>query len=463
MIASIKQTFSEQLDYAPNVGQTDAKERIKKLKKLRKALLRRQDEIIEAIQKDFNKPGVETILTEIFVVCAEIKHTIKHLRSWMKPKKAGRPLFLPTLKGSVKYKPKGVVLIISPWNFPLNLALGPLVSAIAAGNCVMLKPSELSPHTSQFIDDLLSELFPLKEISVFQGDKEVAQELLELPFHHIFFTGSPQVGKIVMKAASKNLSDITLELGGKSPSIVHSSANIDQAAKKIAWGKFLNAGQTCVAPDYALVEASVEKEFIDRVHHWFGEFKKDDSEYASIINERHWKRLTDAVDEARDKGATLSKFYKSDEQHCTITPAVCMNAPDDSSLMQDEIFGPLLPVRSFTSAQEAAEVVNSKERPLALYVFAKDKEFISEIQQSTIAGGIAINDVILQYTHPDLPFGGVNYSGIGKAHGEYGFKTFSHEQAVVEHNAKWSPMNLLYPPYSDKTRKIANLFLKYLG
>jgi aldehyde dehydrogenase (NAD+) len=463
MIASIKQTFSEQLEHAPIVAKTDVKERVSKLKKLRKALLERKEEIIEAIQKDFNKPGVETILTEIFVVCAEIKHTIKHLRSWMKPKKVGRPIFLPTLKGSVNFKPKGVVLIISPWNFPLNLALGPLVSAIAAGNCVMLKPSELSPHTSQFIDELLSELFPLKEISVFQGDKEVAQELLELPFHHIFFTGSPAVGKIVMEAASKNLSDITLELGGKSPAIVHKSANIDQAAKKIAWGKFLNAGQTCVAPDYALVDASIEKEFIERVHHWLGEFKKDDSSYASIINKSHWERLTKAIDEARDMGASISTYFKSDEKNRTISPAVCTNLPDDSTLMQDEIFGPLLPVRSFTSTQQVVDYVNGKERPLALYIFAKDSDFKDEMRQKTIAGGIAINDVILQYTHPNLPFGGVNYSGIGKAHGEWGFKTFSHEQAVVEHNAPWSPMNLLYPPYSGKTQKIANLFLKYFG
>ncbi len=367
-----------------HIGNTSYKERIKKLNKLKQAIeYTYKQELREALYADFKKPFIETDITEIYLVIKDIKHAKSHLKSWTKKQKVDTPLALFGTSSWIKYEPKGVCLIISPWNYPVNLTFGPLVSAIAAGNTVILKPSEMTPNTSAVMAKMVQELFSENEIALVEGEVEVSQELLKLPFNHIFFTGSPQVGKLVMKAASNHLASVTLELGGKSPTIVDESANIKNAIQNIVWGKYLNNGQTCIAPDYLLIHESRKDEFIklfkERVLSYFNEDASVSDSYSRVVNEKHFKRLVNHIEDAKEKGATIDGGGRYDATSNFIEPTLISNVSDDASLLNEEIFGPIFPIKTYKTLDEAIAYVNSKEKPLALYIYSKNRKAIKTI------------------------------------------------------------------------------------
>ncbi|TCD13988.1 aldehyde dehydrogenase family protein [Pedobacter psychrodurus] len=454
MEEQIRSVFDLQQRHKFELRKTDAKTRIGKLKLLKQALEKAETEIYVALETDLRKNRFETAVTELFFTYAEIDHAIKKLHSWMKPKSVGRTMGNLFASNKIYYEPKGVCLIIAPWNYPLQLIMSPLVSAIAAGNCVILKPSELSGATAGVISKLISNTFDPKEIACFEGDAEVSRALLKLPFDHIFFTGSTAIGKVVMEAAAKNLTSVTLELGGKSPAIVDETYDLQQAAEKIAWGKLVNSGQTCIAPDYVLIKENMLTDFAAHyktaVQKMF--FEKsiiNKNDYAKIINLKQFNRLNKLIEEAVRDGAVLAFGGKSDEQDLTITPTLLTLVNEKNAIMREEIFGPILPVITYNNLQEAIDFVNRKEKPLALYIFSDSMPNQNKIINETSAGGTCVNDVLVHISNPNLPFGGVNNSGIGSCHGIFGFKTFSHERAVV-FQSKLGLTKMIYPPYAPK-------------
>ncbi|WP_435412862.1 aldehyde dehydrogenase family protein [Psychroserpens mesophilus] len=447
------------------VGNTTYKTRIKKLKSLKFALERTyKQEIRDALYADFKKPTLETDLTEIYPVIDEINFVSQHLKSWLKRQKVDTPIALLGSSSWIKNESKGVCLIISPWNFPINLTFGPLVSAIAAGNTVMLKPSEMTPNTSAVMAKIVKEVFEENEVALVEGEVEVSQELLKLPFNHIFFTGSPQVGKIVMKAASEHLTSVTLELGGKSPVIVDDTSNLDKAVKKIIFGKFLNAGQTCIAPDYVLVNASVRSEFKSAFEKYLTEFYTENpsasNSYGRIVNQKHFTRLKGYLEEAVSRNASIALGGTVEAKDNYIEPTLVFDAPEDSDLMQNEIFGPILPVKTYDKIAEVVDYVNSKEKPLALYIFSKNKRNIKYIINNTRAGSTCINHNLLQFLNHNLPFGGSNNSGIGKSHGYFGFLEFTNQRSVLKQHTLGA-VDLLMPPYGNFKQKLVNLTIKW--
>ena len=464
---NIQRIFKLQRDYRQEVARTSAKERIAKLRKLQKAILARQEDFRTALQADFGKHPTETDLTDIFPVTSEIKHTIQHLASWMRPHKVDTPLSMIGTSSEIRYEALGNTLIISPWNFPVNLTFGPLVACIAAGNTAMIKPSEFTPYTSRVMGELIEEVFEEREIALFEGDHTVSQELLQLPYHHIFFTGSPRVGKIVMRAAAENLSKVTLELGGKSPVIVDSTASLTDTAKRVAWGKCLNNGQICIAPDYMLVDRKVEQDLIAEMRTQIGkmygeseESRKESDSYARIVNEGHFKRLQGLLEDAVSKGATVEVGGHLDEAQRYISPTVLTGVTQDMKIMQEEIFGPILPIMSYDGIQNAVDYINDGEKPLALYIFSKRKAHVEQILRSTSSGGVGINDTIVHYMNPNMPFGGVNNSGSGQSHGFFGFKSFSHARSILRQNLKYSANSMMYPPYTSNIDKLVDVTIK---
>lgn len=464
----IYQLFQQQKQHAQIVKRRTAKERKKQLKRISDWIDLHAEGIKEAIYKDFRKPGPETDITEIYLVQTEIRHAIKELDSWMKPQKVKTPWALAGTKNYIYFEPKGVCLIIAPWNFPFHLMLIPLVSAIAAGNCAMLKPSELTPHTSGLISKMIAALFEPAEVAVFEGDKEVAEGLLKLPFDHIFFTGSPEIGKVVMRAAASNLSSVTLELGGKSPAIIDASANLRDAAEKIAWGKWMNSGQTCIAPDYLLVDEQVVNEFCKEIEQasirlFQGEGKdiRSSGDYARIINQRHFKRLKELLSDALQKGGSLQMGGETRAEDNYIAPTLLCEVPEEARIWEEEIFGPLLPVKTYTQLKDAVRYIGNKPKPLSLYLFSNSKKAEQYVLKETTAGGVCINDCLLQYIQPALPFGGINTSGIGKSHGKWGFLDFSNEKAVTKQRVGLTTTKPVYPPYTKKVKKLISLFMKY--
>jgi aldehyde dehydrogenase (NAD+) len=423
--------------------------RIERLRKLEAWVRKNEPALAEAVYKDMGKPPMEVATSEIFPALSEISHAIDNLARWTKPTKIDAPITFLGTRSEVIYEPKGVCLIIAPWNYPFNLCIGPLASCLAAGNAALLKPSELTPNTSAFIAKLVAEVFDNDVVAVVEGDADVATTLLQLPFDHIFFTGSPAVGKIIMKAAAERLASVTLELGGKSPAVIDTTANLKDAAKRIAFGKFVNAGQTCIAPDYVLVDKTVEEKFIsllkENIAHQFHNYS------GRVINERHSGRLKILLDDAIKKGAVE---VLSGER------TVLTNVTNEMLVMQEEIFGPILPVMAIDLAQ-AVDFINSKPKPLALYVFSNSAGFKNNILKNTSAGGVCINDCVLQFVHPNLPFGGVNNSGIGKAHGHAGFLAFTNEKPVVRQKRGYSMAYLFYPPYTSFKRKILDIVLRW--
>jgi aldehyde dehydrogenase (NAD+) len=460
----ILSVFKAQKSNMQNLANSNARERKAKLQKMLDWTLSHETEIGQALYKDFKKNPAETNLGEIFGVVGEIKHLMKHLNSWMKPQSVPTPMNMIGTSAHVRFEPKGVCLVISPWNYPFNLSIKPLVQAIAAGNSVMLKPSELTPHTSALLKKMISELFDKNEVWVIEGDATVSQILLNQPFNHIFFTGSPNVGKIVMSAAAKNLTSVTLELGGKSPCIVDETANIKKSAEKIAWGKFINNGQTCIAPDYILVHKSVENEFVNEINHaiksMYGEDAKVSDDYCRIVNNRHFNRLNGLLEESIEKGAKVAAGGQKDGSENYISPTILTNVDDSMKIMQEEIFGPILPVVGYSTNEEAITHIKNREKPLAMYINSGKESNIKYFMDNSSAGGTIINDCVIHYGHTEIPFGGVNNSGIGKSGGIWGFTEFSNQRAVMRQ--KFGTFKMIYPPYTPTVAKLIRFFVKYL-
>ena len=461
----IERIFAHQGDTALRLRLSTIEERLARLKKLRAVVQRRREDLKAAGWADFRKPGPEVDLAEYLPIIQELNEAIRNLKGWMKPRHVRPTSVMLGTSAWVQHEPRGRCLIIAPWNYPVNLALGPLVSAIAAGNTVMLKPSEMTPHMSGFVREVVEEVFPEDEVAVFEGDAGMATLLLDLPFDHIFFTGSPMIGKVVMAAAAKHLTSVTLELGGKSPTIVDASADLDAAAANLAWSKFANAGQTCIAPDHIWVHESVREAFVakfrERVEATYGatvEAQKESPDLARVVNQRHTQRLKRLIDDAVARGTKVLLGGVVDEHVNFVAPTLLDNPPADALISTEEIFGPIYPVYGFTDLQEPIRAINAGPKPLALYIWSRDETAIETVMKSTSSGGACINHSMVQFLHGQLPFGGVNNSGMGQAHGHAGFISFSHERAVVRTRIAIAPM--LYPPYTDRVKSVIGMILK---
>lgn len=469
MITSIAEIFSIQKKFALTLRHTGAPERVAKIKKVKNWVLSHQDEIRKALYLDFKKEASEVDLTEINSFLSEATFAIKNLKKWMRPQRAKTPLELFGSKSEIISEPKGVVLIIGPWNYPFTLVLSPLVAAIAAGNTAILKPSELTPKTSALISQMTAELFAQEEVAALEGGVDVSTELLKLPFDHIFFTGSPAVGKVIMAAAAKNLSSVTLELGGKSPAIIDGSARLDLSVERLTWGKFINGGQTCVAPDYVLVKKEMQEDLLAGLKKTISKFygkssgeQKLSKDLCRIINEKNFLRLKKMVDDSLAMGAKVALGGEFDQKERYISPTVLTNVTDNMPIMQEEIFGPILPILTFDRLEEAITYVQKKDKPLALYIFSENQKNIDQVLRSTTAGGTCINETILHLANPYLPFGGTGNSGLGSYHGLYGFKAFSHERSVLS-QGRLDFIRFFYPPYTKRVKSVTNAMMKLLN
>jgi aldehyde dehydrogenase (NAD+) len=460
--------FVRQKKHAESLRTEPLSARKQRLKQLAIWIKANRKLIQEAIYADFRKPGVEADATEIFAALTEIDQALTHLEAWAKPRKVDAPVTMLGTRSVIRYEPKGVCLIISPWNYPFNLAIGPLVSALAAGNCAIIKPSELTPNTSALLARLSSEIFDESVVAVMEGGIDVAQQLLALPFDHIFFTGSPAVGKVVMQAAARHLTSVTLELGGKSPVIITPSVRLRDAAKRIVVAKFINNGQTCIAPDYLLVHESVLPEVVDALKE---ETKKrftvdgaieHSPHYARIVNEKHFSRLNDLVQDAIARGAKPELTGLVNASDRLMHPIILTGVSPDAHIMEEEIFGPVLPVLPYNTLHEAIQFINQKPKPLALYIFGSDRKEQEEILRKTSSGAVCINDCAIHFLHPNLPFGGVNNSGIGKSHGYHGFLAFSNEKPVLRQRRGFTSVQLFYPPYTRGAKKIMDWLIRLL-
>ncbi len=425
------------------------------LEALRNVIKEYEPEVMQALKKDLHKSEWEAYTTEIGFLLEEIKFTLKHLNDWMSPRKVKTPVTHFGSKSLIHQEPYGVTLIIAPWNYPFQLQLAPLIGAIAAGNCAVLKPSELTPSVSGVIAKMMREVFPEKYISVVEGGVEVSTELLKQPFDHIFFTGSVQVGKIVMEAAAKQLIPVTLELGGKSPAIVDQDANLKLAAKRILWGKFTNAGQTCVAPDYLYVHSDVKSELLQHMSEALVEFYGDDplteEKYGHIVSDQHFERLKNFL-----KTGDVLIGGQHREKERVITPTIIDNISWDDPVMQEEIFGPILPVLEFSEIEDVIEEVRQRPKPLALYFFSESEKKQDLITSSLSFGGGCMNDTLMHIVSPYLPFGGVGSSGTGSYHGEASFKTFSHEKSIVKQTTKFD-FSFRYPSAKNGLKMIKRI------
>jgi aldehyde dehydrogenase (NAD+) len=434
----ISEVFQRQQASALRLRDSTARERIATLVRLRDRFIANTNAWYEAAYADFRKPAGEVDVAEILPVVIEANDAIRNLKSWMKPVRVRPTLLMAGNSAQIRYEPRGRCLIISPWNYPVNLTFGPLVSAIAAGNTAILKPSELTPHLAAAMAKFVREVFADDEVALFEGDATVSQALLELPFDHIFFTGSPAIGKVVMAAAAQNLTSVTLELGGKSPTIVDESADLDLAAQNILWSKYTNNGQTCIAPDHVYVHEQVKDAFVARCRamlekaYGTDEASQRTSPYlARIVNRRHAERVKDLLDDATSRGARVLVGGTTSVADHFVAPTLLDNVPTEARITSEEIFGPLLPIYGFRDLEAVIRRINAAPKPLALYVFSRSDDNIERVMRQTTSGGACINHTVVQYLHGRLPFGGVNNSGIGSAHGHFGFRAFSHERAVV--------------------------------
>ncbi|PFN96116.1 aldehyde dehydrogenase family protein [Bacillus sp. AFS076308] len=431
--------------------------RIEALQKLRNAIKKNEKTLMESLRTDLNKSEFDAYTSEIGFVLEELRFTVKHLRSWAAPKKVKTPV---THIGSNSYiypEPYGVALIIAPWNYPFQLAVAPLIGAISAGNCAIIKPSELTPKTSEVLETLIKEIFPEEYIAVVQGGVETSQALLYEQLDYIFFTGSVPVGKIIMESAAKHLTPVTLELGGKSPCIVHEDANLKLAAKRIAWGKFTNAGQTCIAPDYLYVHKSIKDVFLQQFKETtlelYGKEPLKNPDFTRIVSERHFNRLSSFLDNGQ-----LFMGGNTDKERLTIEPTVLTDITWEESIMQDEIFGPLLPVMEYVDLSEVIEGIHRHPKPLALYIFSENNSIQEEVLNKVSFGGGCVNDTVYHFVSPYLPFGGVGTSGIGAYHGKGNFDTFSHQKSVLKQTTKFD-IPFRYPNVKNGLEKI-KLFMK---
>ena len=429
--------------------------RIRQLEKLKKSIIKYEDEIIDALKKDLNKSSFETYITEIGTILQEITYTIKHIRKWVRPKRVRTSIaqFISTSK--IYSDPYGITLIISPWNYPFQLTMAPLIGSIAGGNCSVLKLSAYSVNASKIIDKIIGETFDEKYIKVVQGGREVNKELLNQKFDYIFFTGGVSMGKIVMEAASKHLTPVTLELGGKSPCIIDETANIDLAAKRIIWGKILNSGQTCIAPDYLLVHKSVKNQLIDKIKDYilefYGNIPINSPDYPKIISLKHFNRLLGLI-EAED----IIFGGDSNEKTNQINPTILDNITWESKVMEEEIFGPIIPILEFEDFNNIIDEINKRPKPLALYLFTTSKERENNALKNIAFGGGCINDTIMHVASTNMPFGGVGNSGMGGYHGKYTFDSFTHRKSVLK-KSNLIDIPVRYPPFEGKLNLIKKI------
>lgn len=458
----INSLFNLQKDNRWKFSQTTARERMALLKKLKAEVLTRREDIKTALYSDFRKPFAESELTEIHTVLDEINFAVKHLKCWMKPKRVRTPIALFGSSSEIRYEAKGVVLILAPWNYPFSLLLNPLIASVAAGNCSVCRPSEKTPHTGKILDEIVNAVFPAEIAKVVLGEIDLAEKLIELPFDHIFFTGSTAVGKKVMMAAAKNMATVTLELGGKSPVIIDRDVDLHAAVKKLTWGKFVNGGQTCVAPDYLFVPKELKDEFLrlfkEQVFKNYGETENDriqSHDYARLIDRKSFDRLSKKISQEHK---LIEDEALPDDNYL---PPTIFETTLNSPIMEDEIFGPVFPVITYENLDAPINYIQDSEKPLALYIFSNNKNNIKKILSSTTSGGAVVNNVIIHLGNPYLPFGGVGHSGQGSYHGHFGFKAFSHEKSVLK-QGKLSLIEFYFPPYSGTLSKLAFKLLRLL-
>ena len=462
----LRSIFAEQRRRYRDEPNPPLRERLARLEALERSVRRHRQALYVAMRQDFRKAPEEVELTEIRPTLDELVFARKNLARWMRPKSVTTPIVLLGARSEVRYEPKGVALIIAPWNYPIVLTLAPLVAALAAGNRAVVRVSEKVPHTRAVLASIVTESFSPGDVAFVGGDVDVAEALLELPFDHFFFTGSTRVGKRVMHAAAEHLASVTLELGGKSPAVVHDDADLKRAAGRIAWGKFVNAGQTCIAPDYVLAHESIARPLIDeiklRIERMYGageEARATSHDFARIVDEAAFDRLDDVLEESIRRGARIEIGGSRERVTRYIAPTVVSDVDYEAPLMREEIFGPILPVLTYRSLDAALDYVKSHDKPLALYVFSRSKNVVERVVRGAPAGGGAVNDTLLHFVNPHLPFGGAGPSGLGNYHGHYGFRAFSHERANLT-GTILTP--LLFPPYSKLTRGALRLIDRFL-
>jgi aldehyde dehydrogenase (NAD+) len=426
------------------------------LTKLLNEVIVYEKEIIDALYFDFKKPAFEAVLTETSYVIGELKETIKNINKWAKPRRVLPSIFNFPSKDYIYKEPYGKILILTPWNYPFQLALCPMISAFASGNKVVLKPSELTPKTSEIIQKIISKVFDIKDVEVNEGGVEVAQKLLSERWDYIFFTGSVAVGKIVAKAAAEYLTPITLELGGKNPGVIDETANLKLAAKRIVWGKFINAGQTCIAPDYILIQKNMKSHFIDylkdEITKAYGNNPSKSPDFARIINANSCQRLVDMIEPTK-----VILGGESDVNNCYLAPTLVDENSLESPLMKDEIFGPILPILSYENESEIESIISKYEKPLAFYIFTENNVFSKYMIQKYSFGGGCINDTMVHFSNKRLPFGGVGHSGIGAYHGSLSFDTFSHKKGILK-KSNFLDLPFRYAPYKDKIVTLKKIF-----
>lgn len=445
-------------DFFQTQSTKDIKFRKKYLKALKKSIKKHESDILDALKSDLGKNKVEAYATEVGFVMKELSYIIKELKNWAKTKSVTTPMMQFPAKSFIKYEPYGTVLIIGPFNYPFQLVMSPLIGALAAGNCAVVKPSEMTPQTSMVVQEILEEVFPPDYVKVVQGEKEVTSQLLDERFDYIFFTGSTKVGQIVYEKASKHLTPVTLELGGKSPVIIDDTSNLKVAAERIAFGKFMNAGQTCVAPDYILIDNEIKMKFVEAlqatIQEFYGAQIEQSEDFGRIVNDNHFNRLVNIIEDSRQQ---VIYGGESNADELFVAPTIILDPKLSDSVMQQEIFGPILPIIGYDTFNEVYDIVEQYEKPLALYLFTEDSDQITAVFNRLSFGGGCVNDTILHLANPNLPFGGVGHSGIGSYHGKYSFELFSHEKSYITKSTKLES-GLLFPPYKGKFKYVKQLF-----
>ncbi|WZE72647.1 aldehyde dehydrogenase [Macrococcus sp. CCM 2573] len=445
-------------DFFQTQSTKDIKFRKKYLKALKKSIKKHEPDILDALKSDLGKNKVEAYATEVGFVMKELSYIIKELKNWAKTKSVTTPMMQFPAKSFIKYEPYGTVLIIGPFNYPFQLVMSPLIGALAAGNCAVVKPSEMTPQTSMVVQEILEEVFPEDYVKVIQGEKEVTSQLLDERFDYIFFTGSTKVGQIVYEKASKHLTPVTLELGGKSPVIIDDTANLKVAAERIAFGKFMNAGQTCVSPDYILIDNEIKVKFVKAlqatIQEFYGAQIEQSEDFGRIVNDNHFNRLVNIIEDSRQQ---VIYGGESNADELFVAPTIILDPKLSDSVMQQEIFGPILPIIGYDTFNEVYDIVEQYEKPLALYLFTEDSDQITAVFNRLSFGGGCVNDTILHLANPNLPFGGVGHSGIGSYHGKYSFELFSHEKSYITKSTKLES-GLLFPPYKGKFKYVKQLF-----
>ncbi|MDA0728402.1 MAG: aldehyde dehydrogenase family protein [Bacteroidetes bacterium] len=464
-INALFQLHRDHVASAPTLAQ-----RKEHLRALWSSILNHEEALIDALHDDLGKPRVEVHLHEIYPIKTEIKFALKHLRGWMAPRATSTPLAMIGTRSFIHAEPKGQVLVISPWNFPVMLTLRPLVSALAAGNRVVVKPSEHTPQTAQVLQRIVKDALPESTAAVVLGGPEVSAKLTTLPFQHICFTGGTQIGKLVMRAAADNLASLTLELGGKSPAIVDKTAHVGDASRRLAWGKCLNNGQVCIAPDYLVVDDAVADDLIQQLSKRIsamyggtdGQHEMMSPHRSKMVNDHHFQRVVGLIEDAINQGATCVHGGTWDAEERRIAPTLLDGCRPDMKVMQEEIFGPVLPILRYKSREERDALLAHHPHPLALYIFSQDSQNIDELMRSTRAGTTGINEVIVQVAQPELPFGGIQNSGMGRTGGLSGFRQFSNERSVVAQRSRFNILPLTFPPFNRRSLWLVRTVQKWL-